>query len=61
MIDAGGLTDYAAGNQSVLIRKVDGKEVTYGLRLDDLVRDGDITANLNVMPGDILIIAESWF
>lgn len=61
MIEAGGLTDYAAGNQSVLIRKVDGKEVTYGLRLDDLVRDGDITANLAVMPGDILIIAESWF
>ena len=61
MIEAGGLTDYAAGNQSVLVRKVDGKEVTYSLRLDDLVRDGDITANLAVMPGDILIIAESWF
>ncbi|MEZ5571780.1 MAG: polysaccharide export protein [Halioglobus sp.] len=61
MIAAGGLTDYAAGNQSVLVRMVDGKEVTYSLRLDDLVRDGDITANLSVMPGDILIIAESWF
>jgi len=31
------------------------------LRLDDLVRDGDITANLSVMPGDIVIISESWF
>jgi polysaccharide export outer membrane protein len=61
MISAGGLTEYAAGNQSVLVRMVDGQEVTYSLRLDDLVRDGDITANLSVMPGDIIIIAESWF
>ena len=61
MIAAGGLTDYAAGNDSVLIRMVDGQQVTYSVRLDDLVRDGDITANLAVMPGDILIIAESWF
>ena len=61
MITAGGLTEYAAGNKSVLIRMVDGQEVTYSLRLDDLVRDGDITANLAVMPGDIIIIAESWF
>jgi polysaccharide export outer membrane protein len=61
MIASGGLTEYAAGNESVLIRMVDGQQVTYSLRLDDLVRDGDITANLAVMPGDILIIAESWF
>lgn len=61
IIGAGGLTTYAAGNKSVLVRMVDGQQVTYSLRLDDLVRDGDISANLNVMPGDIVIIAESWF
>ena len=61
MIAAGGLTDYADGNNSVLVRMVDGQQVTYSLRLDDLVRDGDITANLSVMPGDIVIISESWF
>jgi polysaccharide export outer membrane protein len=61
MIQAGGLTEYADGNNSVLVRMVDGKQVTYSLRLDDLVKDGDITANLAVMPGDIIIIAESWF
>ena len=43
-------------------KMLDGpQQVTYSLRLDDLVRDGDISANLNVMPGDIVIIAESWF
>jgi polysaccharide export outer membrane protein len=61
MISSGGLTEYADGNGSVLVRMVDGKQVTYSLRLDDLVRDGDISANLSVMPGDIIIIAESWF
>lgn len=61
MISSGGLTDYADGNNSVLVRMVDGKEVSYGLRLDDLVKDGDISANISVMPGDIIIITESWF
>ena len=61
MISVNGLTQYAAGNQSVLVRIVDGEEVTYSLRLDDLIKDGDITANMSMMPGDILIIAESWF
>ncbi len=61
MIAAGGLTEYAAGNQSVLIRLVDGKEVSYNLRLDDLVKQGNISAILSIMPGDIVIIAESWF
>ncbi len=61
MIMSGGLTEYADGNNSILVRQVDGQQVTYSLRLDDLVKDGDITANVAVMPGDIIIIAESWF
>lgn len=61
MIAVGGLTEYADGNNSVLVRMVDGQQVTYGLRLDDLLKDGDISANLSIMPGDILIVSESWF
>ena len=61
MITVNGLTEYADGNNSVLVRMVDGKQVTYRLRLDDLLMDGDITANVSIMPGDILIVAESWF
>jgi polysaccharide export outer membrane protein len=45
----------------VLVRVVDGKQESYGLRLDDLVKDGDITANITLMPGDVIIISESWF
>jgi polysaccharide export outer membrane protein len=61
MIAVGGMTEYAAGNKSVLVRVEDGQFSSYGLRLDDLIKDGDISANVTLMPGDIIIISESWF
>lgn len=61
MIAVGGMTEYAAGNKSVLIRLENGQQNSYGLRLDDLLKDGDISANMAMMPGDIIIISESWF
>ena len=61
MIAVGGMTEFAAGNKSVLVRMENGVQKSYGLRLDDLLRDGDISANLALKPGDIIIIAESWF
>ena len=61
MIAVGGLTPFANGNKAVLIRDFDSKQKTFSVRLDDLIRDGDISANLSLLPGDILIIPESWF
>jgi len=61
MIAVGGMTDFADGNGSILVRNDNGNLGSYGLRLDDLLKDGDISANLNLMPGDIVIITESWF
>lgn len=61
MIAVGGMTEYAAGNKSVLVRTENGRQTSYGLRLDDLLKDGDISANLALKPGDIVIISESWF
>jgi polysaccharide export outer membrane protein len=61
MIQVGGLTEFAAGNKTVLVRYSEGGEREYNLRLDDLIRDGDITANVAMQPGDILIIPEAWF
>ena len=61
MVAVGGMTEYAAGNKSVLVRIEGGQLKSYGLRLDDLIKDGDISANLAMMPGDIVIISESWF
>jgi len=61
MIAVGGLTDYASGNQSVIVRMKSGIQQQIEVRLEDLIKDGDISANLNLLPGDILIIPESWF
>lgn len=61
MIAVGGITEFAAGNQSVLIRTENNSFNSYSLRLDDLLKEGDIGANLNLMPGDIVIVTESWF
>ena len=61
MIAVGGTTEFAAGNRASLIRTVDGKQQRYNVRLDDLVKDGDISANMQMRPGDVLIIPESYF
>jgi polysaccharide export outer membrane protein len=61
MISVGGLTQFADGNSSKLIRNIDGKLQAIPVRLDDLLKDGDISANTSIMPGDILIITEAWF
>ncbi len=60
MIAVGGLTEFASGNKATIVREVDGKRQQFTVRLDDLIRDGDISANVPVLPGDILIIPESW-
>lgn len=61
MVAVGGMTEFAAGNRSVLVRVENGQYRSYSLRLDDLLRDGDISANMALRPGDIVIITESWF
>lgn len=61
MIQVGGLTDFASGNRAQLVRTVDGRQISYRVRLDDLIRDGDIRANVDILPGDIVIIPEAWF
>lgn len=61
MIAVGGLTEFANGNGAKLVRTRNGGQVTYELKLDDLIRDGNITANVDILPGDIVIIPEAWF
>ena len=61
MIAVGGVTEFASGNRANLVRTVDGKQQTYNVRLNDLIRNGDISANVPVLPGDVLIIPESFF
>jgi polysaccharide export outer membrane protein len=60
MIQVGGLTDFADGNKASIMRTSEGGK-QYGVRLKDLVKGGDISANVDVKPGDILLIPQSWF
>lgn len=62
MIATKGLTKYAAGNRAVIVR-VDavGKQQTIRVRLSDLIKDGDINQNIEMTPGDTLIVPQSWF
>ena len=61
MIMVGGLTEFAAGNDASIVRVVDGKTQQFTVRLNDLLKDGDISANVDMRPGDIVIIPDSWF
>ena len=61
MIEVGGLTKYADGNRAVLVRNVAGKQQSFRVRLDSLIRDGDINQNVDMEPGDILIIPQRFF
>lgn len=61
MIAAGGLTEFAAGNRASIVRAAGGNQEQYRVRLEDLIKDGDISANVPMQPGDIVIIPEAWF
>lgn len=60
MIEVGGLTEFAAGNRAKIVRKVDGGSEEIKVRIEDLIENGDISANPEMKPGDVLIIPESW-
>ena len=61
MIAVGGITDFADGNRASVIRNSEGSQEQFSVRLEDLLRDGDISANVFMRPGDVLVIPESYF
>jgi polysaccharide export outer membrane protein len=60
MIAVGGLTDFAAGNRATIVRSAEANK-QYSVRLQDLIKRGDVSANVEMRPGDILIIPQSLF
>lgn len=61
LISVGGITEFAAGNKASIIRNVGGTQQKLVVRLNDLIKDGDISANMSMRPGDVLVIPESFF
>ena len=60
MIAVGGLTDFSDGNATTLLRTADGDK-QYRVRVGDLIKRGDVSANVEMKPGDVLIVPRSWF
>jgi polysaccharide biosynthesis/export protein len=61
VLAVGGLSEYAAGNRARIVRMVDGKETDIPLRLNALVNGGDMSQNVDLKPGDVLVVPESRF
>lgn len=61
LIAVGGLTPFADGNAASIVRKVGGKQQQFQVLLRNLIDDGDMSANVPMRPGDVLIIPESFF
>lgn len=60
MIEVGGITDFADGNGATILRTTEGNK-QYSVRIRDLIKRGDVSANVEMRPGDVLIIPQSWF
>lgn len=60
MIAVGGMTSFADGNGASIVRTMEGNK-QYSVRITDLVQRGDVSANVEMQPGDILIIPQGWF
>jgi len=62
LLAAGGLAEFAAGNRTKLVRKDEnGKTLEKRIRAGDLVQDGKLKENVDLRPGDLLIVPESYF
>jgi len=61
LIAVGGITEFASGNKATIIRTTNGQQRKLNVRLNDLIRAGDVSANVRMHPGDVLVIPESFF
>jgi len=61
IIAAGGLGEFADGNRTILVRRVGGRVERYRVRVADLLEEGDVSANVELAPGDVLIVPETVF
>ncbi len=61
MIEVGGLSEFASGNRARIVRRENGEETVINVRINDLLNRGDMSQNVRMRPGDVLIIPESVF
>jgi len=57
----GGLTEFAAPNRAILLRTDNYKQKKIKIRIGDLLDDGDLSQNLELKPGDVIVVPQTWF
>ncbi|NOY74032.1 MAG: sugar ABC transporter substrate-binding protein [Gammaproteobacteria bacterium] len=60
IIAVGGLNEFADGNKAKIIRYQGKKQVEMAVRIEDLIQQGDLSSNVKMLPGDVLVIPEAW-
>jgi polysaccharide biosynthesis/export protein len=61
ILTSGGLTEFAAGNRGKIVRKIDGKDTELKVKIEDLVNKGAMKHNLELRPGDVIVVPQSFF
>lgn len=61
ILAAGGLTEFASGNRGKIVRKVDGKDTEIKIKVEDLVNKGAMKHNVELKPGDVIVVPQSFF
>jgi polysaccharide biosynthesis/export protein len=61
MLEAGGLAEHASGNKTKVLRVIGGKTQKIAVKLNNLLYDGDVTQNIAMMPGDVVVVPLSIF
>ena len=61
ILAAGGFTEFASENRTMIYRKGRGKETSISVKLKDLIKDGDLKQNVTLTPGDYIVVEEGMF
>ena len=61
LLAVGGLTQFASGNRSRVVRVENGQETVIHVKLSDLLNSGDVRDNIVLKPGDVLVVPQSLF
>lgn len=59
ILAVGGLGEFAAGNRAKIVRRINGKDTTIKVKVSDIINKGTMTQNIELQPGDVLVVPES--
>lgn len=61
VLEAGGLTEFAAANRAKLYRRSEGDTGVRQVRLRDILEGGELDTNVALKPGDVVTVPERLF